>query len=157
MENQLIVRRDPFERVATLSRVYLDGRFLCAGLEPAPHGAHPCIPAGRYPLALRQEGRFHADYSGRFSGIHKGMIWVREVPGRSWILWHVGNYAENTLGCLLLGQPAPVPGPPRVLSSTATYKRVYPLIASAIEAGNLTHVIYEDALVAGGDACEVVV
>ena len=140
---ELIVRREPFRRVATLSRVFLNDRFLCAGLEPPPCVDHPCIPVGTYPVNLRREGGFHDRYSRRFSEIHRGMIWVRDVPGRSWILWHTGNEAEHTDGCLLVGQPAPAPGPPRVISSRATYKRVYPVIADGIEAGSITHVTYE--------------
>lgn len=57
-----------------------------------------CIPSGRYPCVLRRSPRFGSVYH------------VRDVPGRSYILIHSGNYAgakpykSHVLGCILLGK-----------------------------------------------------
>lgn len=140
---------------ATISRIYLvtnDGaggvtrELLCHGLENAPivakGGGKPRIPAGSYPLTLRTVGGFHSDYAKRFSW-HIGMIWVRNVPGRSFILHHIGNKDKDTRGCTLYGQWRGADN--WVGQSGATYARVYQRIAPMIARGELSRVIYVDA------------
>jgi len=91
------------------------------------------IPAGRYKLALRNEGGMTQRYAKRFPKMHKGMIWLLDVPMFEWVYLHIGNYPEDTEGCLLVGLTK---GQDMVLASKAAYQKVYPLIAEAIEAGD---------------------
>lgn len=59
-----------------------------------------CIPAGDYLCTYRRSPRFGWTY------------WVRDVPGRGFILIHAGNWGgdrergfkSNTLGCILPGR-----------------------------------------------------
>lgn len=56
-----------------------------------------CIPEGKYKAVLTQD---------RYS--HSGMaipltLEVLDVPGRSGILFHIGNYLQDTQGCILVG------------------------------------------------------
>ena len=30
-------------------------------------------------------------------------LWIKDVPNRSYILFHIGNYPKNTKGCILIG------------------------------------------------------
>ena len=63
------------------------------------------IPAGTYKLKLRTEGGFHSRYLAKYSAdFHKGMIWVQDVPGFEYILWHTGNTDEHTAG-IVTGKP----------------------------------------------------
>lgn len=50
-----------------------------------------CIPDGIYPVHKHSSPKF-----GR-------TFWIKEVPGRSAILIHPGNYYYHTLGCILVG------------------------------------------------------
>ena len=61
------------------------------------------IPAGTYKVTLRTVGGFHAKYTERYGEMHKGMLWVCDVPGFEYILIHTGNTDEHTSGCLLVG------------------------------------------------------
>ena len=61
------------------------------------------IPAGTYEITLRTVGGFTVKYAERYGDMHKGMLWVRNVPGFEYILIHTGNTDEHTSGCLLLG------------------------------------------------------
>ena len=61
------------------------------------------IPAGTYKVTLRTVGGYHARYTKKYGSFHKGMLWVREVPGFEYILIHTGNTDEHTMGCLLVG------------------------------------------------------
>ena len=53
------------------------------------------IPAGTYKLKLRTEGGFHNRYKTKYASMHKGMIWVQDVPGFEYIF------------CLLYTSPSP--------------------------------------------------
>lgn len=131
----------------TLSRVYINGRFVCHGLEDEYREnkvpGETRIPAGTYDLTLRTVGGFHNRYLSMFgSRFHKGMLWVRNVPNFKWILLHIGNYDRDTDGCLLLGKADMKAW--AVWSSKATYKRVYPQIRDAILRGERVTITYID-------------
>ena len=92
------------------------------------------IAAGIYPLVIRTVGGFHNRYMRKFSEIHKGMIWITNVPEFEYILYHIGNKADNSAGCVLSGDVANnnqlVDG--FVSSSTNAYKRTYPKLIDYI-------------------------
>ena len=106
------------------------------------------IPAGTYKLKLRKEGGFHTRYLAKYGDtFHKGMIWVQDVPGFEYILWHTGNTDEHTAGCLILGNTQTnnrIAKDGFIGSSVDAYKFVYPRVAAAIEAGLDVEVTYID-------------
>jgi len=51
-----------------------------------------CIPAGKYMCKVRQSDKY---------GTH---LHIQDVPGRSMILMHYGNYNSDTKGCILVGE-----------------------------------------------------
>lgn len=120
-----------------------DGRkFLCFVLEDefrkVKVKGETRIPRGTYRVALRKIGGFNERYARRFPKIHKGMLWLLDVPGFEYILVHCGNRDEDTDGCLLVGDDAhfdPEGGDSWVASSTAAYQRIYPSLAAAVETG----------------------
>ena len=63
------------------------------------------IPQGYYDLGFRNEGGKYREYTKKFVG-HKGMIEVQNVLGRKYILFHIGNTAKDSEGCILLGNRA---------------------------------------------------
>lgn len=50
------------------------------------------IPPGTYPAVVHQSPKFGKS------------VWIQDVPGRSEILIHRGNYRRDTLGCILPGR-----------------------------------------------------
>jgi hypothetical protein len=82
----------------TLGLLCIDGLFECFTLEDtARHGApkipgETAIPEGTYPVTI--------DESARFKRL---MPHVMDVPGFSGIRIHSGNTADDTEGCILLG------------------------------------------------------
>ena len=105
------------------------------------------IPAGTYKLKLRTEGGFHSRYAAKYGDWHKGMIWVQDVPGFEFILWHTGNTDESTAGCLILGQTQEsnlIKPDGWVGSSVSAYKFVYPRVSEAILSGQDVEVTYID-------------
>ena len=106
------------------------------------------IPAGTYKITLRTVGGYHARYSKKYGSWHKGMLWVREVPGFEYILIHTGNTDEHTMGCLLVGdtqqQNVSKSKAGFIGASNDAYKRIYPPIADALLRGDEVEISYID-------------
>jgi hypothetical protein len=121
-------------------------KFLCYTLEDeyreekVMHETR--IPAGTYKITLRKVGGFHGRYEKKYGDMHKGMLWVRDVPGFEYILIHTGNTDEHTSGCLLVGNSSDYKG--FIGSSVDAYKRVYPGVAEALEKGEDVNITYTD-------------
>ena len=95
------------------------------------------IPRGTYELKLRTEGGMHEKYLRRHLEMHKGMLWLQNVPDFTFVYLHIGNDSAATRGCPLVGR---VPntsssGEFRVYESTAAYRELYPKLAEPIAAG----------------------
>lgn len=104
------------------------------------------IPAGTYRITLRTVGGFHSRYKKKFGELHKGMLWLRDVPNFEYILIHAGNDDDDTSGCLLVGdtQTQNVKSDGFVGSSVNAYKRIYKPIAAALERGEQVTITYTD-------------
>jgi hypothetical protein len=120
--------------------------FLCYTLEDEHRETKVMhetrIPAGTYKITLRTVGGHHSRYTAKYGDMHKGMLWVRNVPGFEYILIHTGNTDEHTSGCLLVGSTSDVKG--FVGGSVTAYKKIYPPIATALENGEEVTITYED-------------
>ena len=123
--------------------------FLCYTLEDEERSVkiygEKRVPEGKYPIVLRTEGGFHARYSKRFPDIHKGMLHITDIPGFDWVLVHCGNDDDDTDACLLVGDTQEnniTRSNGWVGRSSSAYKRVYPMIAKAIESGEEVSIEY---------------
>ena len=124
-------------------------KFLCYTLEDEYReekvSGETRIPAGTYRITLRTTGGFHGRYVKKYGDMHKGMLWVRDVPNFEYILIHTGNTDEHTAGCLLLGDSQQAnfgSSNGMVGSSVNAYKRVYPAIAKALQDGKSVSITY---------------
>jgi len=119
--------------------LYIDDKFACYTLEDEQRKikvkAETAIPLGIYEIAFRKTGGFHNRYSSRFKAIHHGMLELQNVPDFEYILIHCGNTDEHTAGCILVGDSQEnneLMPDGFIGKSTQAYKRIYPLIASAL-------------------------
>ena len=126
-------------------------QFLCYTLEDEFRedkvSGETRVPSGTYKVTLRTVGGFHGRYDKKYGEMHKGMLWVRDVPNFEYILIHTGNTDEHTAGCLLLGDSQQANfgnSDGFVGSSTQAYKRVYPSIAEALEENEKVTITYID-------------
>jgi hypothetical protein len=128
----------------TLSIVGVNGNgAMCFGLEDQAQEvkvmAETRIPAGVYPIKLRTVGSFHPRYAAKFPDIHKGMLWLQDVPGFEWIYIHMGNTDDHTSGCLLVALQGRFSLDSRMTipNSEPAYRRLYEAVVDAAEAGDL--------------------
>ena len=94
----LLLIRDTFTKESTIGRLYINGESFCDTLEnPYINNERniSCIPKGQYKVRLRL-----ARESATRDYLH---LLVQDVPNRSYILFHRGNTAKDTSGCILVG------------------------------------------------------
>lgn len=128
---------------STISRILVDTRPICVGLEDEHRDEKVAgktrIAAGTYPVKLRTFGGFHERYSERFPDFHEGMLEICDVPEFTDILIHCGVHHGHTAGCLLVGE-WPVIEPNRIGSITESplaYEKFYKSVISAAKYDNL--------------------
>lgn len=126
-------------------------RFLCYTLEDEYQAlkvkGETRIPAGTYEIKFRKIGGLHAKYSKKYPDIHRGMLHIADVPNFEYILIHTGNTDEHTAGCLILGDTQEnniVTENGWVGKSRNAYKRIYPLVAKALEKKEKVTITYTD-------------
>jgi hypothetical protein len=95
---EAVLIRQPSSEKQTLGELTLykndEKIFSCKTLELAWKDNKrriSCIPAAEYDCVLRNSPK----YGNHFH--------VKDVPGRTWILIHGGNYYSDILGCILVG------------------------------------------------------
>lgn len=147
---QIEVKRKWFSNISTIGELYIDNKFYCYTLEDVvrPDNAEKiygktAIPYGTYKITLRKEGTIYADYCKRFNDIgqERGTLWIRNIPNYEYVLIHIGNTDIDTLGCLLVGDKKATD---KIIDSTIAYKKIYPIIASAIEKGDDVKITYTE-------------
>tara|TARA_R110002020_G_scaffold162915_1_gene348814 strand:- start:6624 stop:7025 length:402 start_codon:yes stop_codon:yes gene_type:complete len=98
MKANILIIRDEFNDKSTLGKLYLNGEFYGHTLELSwkdNKKSVSCVPKGVYGARKRS-----GDESGKYKYQH---IEILDVPDRSKILIHIGNYPKSTKGCVLLG------------------------------------------------------
>lgn len=100
---KLLLQREPSTKQSTPGKLFIDGQFECHTLEDIvrPRGVkvygQTAIPAGTYQVVLTMSPRFK-----------RVLPLLLNVPGFEGIRIHPGNTAEDTDGCILVGDaPAP--------------------------------------------------
>jgi len=114
----------------------IDGKPECTTLEDefrkVKIAKETRIPEGKYKIKLRTFGGHHIKYAQKFGAFHKGMLHIADVPGFQDILIHIGNYDEDTAGCLLLGTGVNY-SKKMITGSTDAYIAFYAKVIGAIQ------------------------
>ena len=95
----LLIIRDTFTENSTIGKLFINGEEFCDTLELAwrdNQRSVSCIPAGEYKARIRLPRE-----SATRDYIH---LLIEDVPDRSYILFHRGNTAKDSRGCVLVGQ-----------------------------------------------------
>lgn len=122
---KLDLARDRQTRQGTTGHLLVDGVPFCVTLErsAARFGdPHPCIPAGEYRVTL-----YRSPHLGRL------MPLIEDVPGRSGIEIHWGNFVRDFEGCVGVGDTrGELPdGSPTIWNSRAAFERLFDQLSAA--------------------------
>ena len=94
----LLIIRDTFTDESTMGELFVEGEKFCDTLE-LPYldnkKSVSCIPVGEYSVRFR-----YPRESATRDYLH---LLVKDVPNRDYILFHRGNSAKDTRGCILVG------------------------------------------------------
>lgn len=106
---EILVKRLYKNSVYTIGKMYIDGQYLCDTVEDTDRGltqtmtsqqiavkkvyGKTAIPTGRYRVTLT--------YSNKFKRV---LPLVNDVNGFAGIRIHAGNTADDSLGCIIVGE-----------------------------------------------------
>lgn len=126
--------RDILTSEVTFGRLYVDDKFFCYTLEDTYRDlkdlnndkdfddvgegkiyGQTCIPFGDYSVEMRHSPKFNKD-----------MPYILNIRGFAGVMFHIGNFAKDTNGCILVGIERVVKEN-RISGSTATFANLYKL------------------------------
>jgi hypothetical protein len=115
--SNIIITRYKENNIGTWGKLVWDD-FVCHTFEPegqdeTRRNMDRRIPQGIYNLRWHQSGKF---------GMLMPNVYNEKVPSDRYILIHPGNYADDTQGCILLGNKPVSMG---VLNSRAVFNPFY--------------------------------
>lgn len=150
----LLLQRYSDDGESTLGLLFVDRRFECYTLEDERRGVKVAgetrIPAGTYPLQLRQ---VLSPMTERYRARYPWFTWhveIDDVPGFDFVYLHVGNKDADTDGCILLGDTVNnnAVGDGFLGTSAVAFERWYKRVVPHLEAGGTTilEIRDEDAL-----------
>ena len=94
----LLIVRETYTDESVIGKLYLNGEFISYTLELAWNNNQKsisCVPRGVYDCKIR----LAKDSASR----NYDHLILEDVPNRSYILFHRGNSAKDSKGCILTG------------------------------------------------------
>lgn len=144
---KLLLKRFAFKNDYTVGKMYIDGSYFCDTIEDKDRGlsssmsveeikskkqyAVTAIPTGTYDVTLNvvspkfKSNKKYAFCSGKLPRL-------LNVKGFDGVLIHIGNTAQDSAGCILVGQNKVVG---KVINSTDTFQKLYKVLDQARQKG----------------------
>lgn len=131
----------------SIGKLYINGKYFCDTLEDTDRNlfqgmseewiiqekkyGETAIPFGRYKITLKQQSqKFSKKKVYEFC---KGFLpRLLNVPCWDGVLIHIGNFPNDTLGCILVGENKVKGG---VVNSTKWFKELYKILKDADDKG----------------------
>lgn len=131
----------------TIGKLYIDGQYLCDTVEDKDRGLYQgmslewlrelkvygetAIPYGRYKVTLNVQSPKYAN-SKQYAKCKGYLPRLMDVPAFDGILVHIGNFAKDSCGCILLGENKVKGG---VVNSTEWFWKFYDILKKANNEG----------------------
>ena len=137
---ELVLKRLLDDHETTGGSLYIDGVWYCQTVED-PH-RHEKVPektriaAGRYEIKLREVSPMAQRYEAVYETA--GMLWLQDVPNFTYIYLHIGTDAEDSFGCILVGEILHISATGiKLVNSTSVYKKLHGLVTDALSEGSV--------------------
>lgn len=142
---ELTLKRIARRETYTIGHLYVDGVYFCDTCEDKDRGLKQSLPAsvnksmkrygataiptGRYQVTLKVKSpRFAKKKQYEFCNGYLPRL--LNVPAFEGVLIHIGNTANDTEGCLLVGRNTKVG---KVLDSGVTFRKLYEMLKASKE------------------------
>lgn len=145
---ELLVKRRARREAYTIGSLLVNGARFSDTIEDKDRGlrqdmslaeiasvkiyAQTAIPIGRYRIDMDTVSLKYSKVEFYQKLCEGKLPRLMNVPGFQGVLIHAGNTAEDSAGCLIVGENKAVG---KVLDSRATLSRLYPLMKAAHDAG----------------------
>lgn len=137
---KLTLKRIACKPTYTIGRLYIDGEYFCDTIEDRDRGltkdmplsvikakkiyGETAIPRGTYAVTMNViSPKFSKKRNFAFTGGR--MPRLLAIPGWEGVLIHSGNTADDSLGCIVVGENKVVG---KVIKSFATFKRLWAVL-----------------------------
>ena len=147
---ELTLQRKWKKKSYTVGILYIDGVRFCETLEDVDRGltqdmplseikkkkvpSETAIPTGTYEVTLKVQSKKFKDKKN-YQFCNGYLPRLKNVPGYSGILIHIGNWASDSAGCILVGENKVKGG---VVNSVSTFQRLYQILKEATDIITLT-------------------
>lgn len=134
---ELVLKRIARKAKYTIGNLYVDGVRFCDTLEDTDRGLRhdmqlqyirdkkiagaTAIPTGTYEIDMNVTSPKY-QHRRQYDFCRGKLPRLVNVPGYSGILIHIGNYPQDTEGCILVGMNVVVGA---VMESTETFRKLY--------------------------------
>ena len=132
---ELTLVRKYFCEEYTIGKLYVDGKYICDTIEDKVRNldveekvyGQTAIPYGTYRIAMDVVSPRFASHK-QYRHIGGKLPRLLDVPHFDGILIHIGTTAEDSSGCILVGQNL---AKGKVLNSTITFNNLYATLLRA--------------------------
>jgi hypothetical protein len=114
---EMVIQRGIPTATSIPGEMFIEGRHVCWTLERAD----VAIPAGTYQVTLYASPHFE-----------RLMPLLNDVPGRSEIEIHWGNFPPDSRGCILVGEAASVDA---IWKTQDAFRSLFPAIEGSVRSG----------------------
>ena len=142
---KLLLKRVAKRDTYTIGKLFIDGKYFCDTIEDKDRGLkqsmplpaiknikvqnETAIPTGTYTVVLNTVSpRFGSKEFYQKNADGGKLPRLLNVPGFEGVLIHVGNTAEDSAGCIIVGQNKKVG---TVLNSKETFIKLYKILKSS--------------------------
>lgn len=149
---KILLKRTAKRPTYTIGKIYVDGQYVCDCIEDKDRGlkqsmtleqinklkvyGQTAIPTGEYKVTLNVISPKYSKstwYKQNANGARVPRI--LNVKGFDGVLIHTGNTAEDSHGCIIIGQNKEVG---KVINSKETFKKFYQILQSSKDDITLT-------------------